>query len=264
MSNSVDLTNGLVLRAKAEWKDVRPLENSTNFSFIDNTDNYLPNLPANHAATGAHLAAQTSAVAGIRLEYTPKYYYRIRNGMKQMSHSDFPTLYFGYEKGIKNLFSSNSDFDYLSAGINHSIEFSQNSSMQWELNVGLFTRSTQLHFSDFAHVMTQTSPVLPHEYRHSFYVPNYYALSTNDRFINGFISYKSPFILLKYLPVLSNTLWREMIWGGYYNSPTNPHHTEIGYTLLEVLYSTNVGIFAGFDELQFTKFGINLAFRISY
>jgi hypothetical protein len=112
--------------------------------------------------------------------------------------------------------------------------------------------------------MTQTSPVLPREYRHSFYVPNYYALSTSDKFFNGFVSYKSSLILLKYLPVLSNTLWREMIWAGYYSSPVNPYHTEIGYTLLEFLYTTNVGVFVGFDKLTFSRFGINMAFRISY
>ncbi len=264
LSNKVDLLNGMVLQAKAEWKNTRQLINSTNFSFIDNTDNYLPNLPANNEVTANQLANQISSNVGIRLEYTPKYYYRIRNGIKNMSHSDFPTIYIGYEKGLRNIFSSTSDFDYLNAGLTYAIEFSQTSSLAWDINVGWYPNNQQIHFSDFAHAMTQTSPVLPHEYRHSFYVPNYYALSTADRFINGFVSYKSPFIILKYLPVLSNTLWREMLWAGYYSSPTNPHHTEIGYTLLEVLYSTNIGIFAGFDKLQFTKFGINMSFRISY
>ncbi len=262
--NNVDLFNGLVLQTKAGWKKTKQLENSTNFSFLDNTDNYLLNLPANDEVSASQLADQISSTIGIRLEYTPKYYYRIRNGIKKMLHSDFPTFYFGYEKGLKNIFSSTADFDYFSAGINHSIEFSQTSSLAWEINGGLFTNRNQLHFSDFAHAMTQTSPVLPHEYRHSFYVPNYYALSTDDKFIDGFISYKSPFIFLKYLPVLSNTLWREMVWAGCYSSPTNPNHMEVGYTLLEVLYSANVGIFAGFDQFQFTKFGINMAFRISY
>jgi hypothetical protein len=264
LSNQIDLVNGLVLHAQLDWKNVRQLENITNFSFIDNQDNYLPNLPANDEVTAGQLADQISTVAGFRLEYTPKYYYRIRNGIKSMSHSDFPTFYIGYQKGLKNIFSSSADFDYLSAGLSYAVEFSQTSSLAWDVNAGWFSNSHQLHFSEFAHVMTQTSPVLPHEYRHSFYVPNYYALSTSDKFINGFISYKSPLILLKYLPVISNTLWREMIWAGYYSSPSNPYHTEVGYTLLEVLYSTNVGIFAGFDKLNFTRFGINMAFRISY
>ena len=264
LANQVDLFNGLVLKTNAEWKNTRSLENSTNYSFIDNTDNYLPNLPANNEVTDGQLASQITSKAGIRLEFTPKYYYRIRNGIKTMSHSDFPTFYFAYEKGFKNIFSSTSDFDYLNAGLTYAVEFSQTSSLAWDVNVGWFPNNHQIHFSDFAHVMTQTSPVLPHEYRHSFYVPNYYALSTADRFLNGFISYKSPFIFLKYLPVLSNTLWREMIWAGYYSSPVTPYHTEVGYTLLEVLYSANVGIFAGFDKVTFTKIGINLSFRISY
>ena len=263
-SNNVDLSNGLVLQTKVAWKNMRQLDNSTNFSFIDNKDNYLPNLPANDAVKAGQLADQIASTVGVRLEYTPKFYYRIRNGIKKMSHSDFPTFYFGYDKGVKNIFSSTSDFDYLNAGLNHSIDFSQTSSLFWEINGGMYTNNRQIHFSDFAHAMTQTSPVLPREYRHSFYVPNYYALSTDDKFINGFVSYKSPFIFLKYLPVLSNTLWREMVWAGYYSSPTNPNHMEVGYTLLEVLYSANVGVFAGFDKFQFTKFGINMSFRISY
>jgi hypothetical protein len=264
LANSVDIVNGLVLRTKLEYKNVRELENSTNFSFVDNKDDYLPNTPANDEVTAEQLASQISANVGIRLEYTPKYYYRIKDGIKVMSHSDFPTFYFGYQKGLKNVFSSTSDYDYLTTGLSHAVEFSQNSSLAWDLNIGWYTNSRKVHFSDFAHVMTQTSPVLPHEYRHSFYVPNYYALTTADRFLNGFISYKSPFIILKYLPVLSNTLWREMVWAGYYSSPVNPYHTEFGYTILEFLYSTNIGIFVGFDKMNFAKVGINMAFRISY
>ncbi len=264
LSNSVDLVNGLVLRAKIEYKNTRQLENSTNFSLIKNNAGYMPNLPANDEVTANQLSDQVTSKAGIRLEYTPKYYYRIKDGIKTMAHSDFPTFYVGYEKGLKNIFSSTSDFDYLFAGIDYGRELSQTSSLSWNLAAGWYTNSRQLHFSDFAHVMTQTSPVLPHEYRHSFYIPNYYALSTGDRFINGFISYKSAFILLKYLPVLSNTLWREMVWAGYYSSPANLHHTEVGYTLLEVFYSTNVGVFVGFDKLNISKVGVNLAFRIAY
>lgn len=263
IGNQVDLVNGLVMRTKFEWKKTAQLENSTDFSFIDKQKNYEPNLPANDEANARQLADQTTTKAGIRLEYTPRYYYKIRNGVKIMSQTDFPTFYIGYEKGIKNIFSGTADFDYFSAGLNYLIELSQTSSLAWDINAGWFSNNRQLHFSDFAHVMTQTTPVLPHEYRHSFYAPNYYALSTSDRFLNGFISYKSPFLLLKYLPVLSNTLWREMIWAGYYSSPSTPYHIEAGYTLLEFFYSTNVGVFVGFDKMNLTKVGFNLAFRIA-
>lgn len=263
-SNNVDLFNGFVMSAGFEWKNIRQLKNSTNFSFLRSNVDYSPNLPANDEVSEAQLADQITLKARIRLEYTPKYYYLIRNGVKYMSHSDFPTFYVGYEKGIKNLFSSSADYDYLSAGIHYTKDLSQNSSLSWEFHGGLFTKNNQIHFSDFPHMMTQTSPVLPHEYRHSFYVPNYYALSTADRFIGGFVSYKSPFIILKYLPVLSNTLWREMIWGGFYSSPFHPYHTEIGYTILEFFYSTNIGVFAGFDKMSISKVGLNLSFRIAY
>lgn len=206
---------------------------------------------------------QINTVASMHLEYTPRYRYRIRNGEKIMADSRFPTLYFDYKKGIKGLFSSVADFDYLGAGINWSRAFSPTSSIFTEINGGWFPNASQIHFSDFAHVQTQTSPILLREYRHAFYLPGYYYLSSSDRFVSSFVSYKSPYILLKYLPFLSNTLWREMVWMGYYSSPAIHNYTEVGYTLLEVLMSTNVGVFAGFDSGKITTVGINMSFRIA-
>ncbi|MCE1200231.1 MAG: DUF5686 family protein, partial [Marinilabiliales bacterium] len=261
--NAIDLANGWVLKGEYRWKDVKPLENNTQFSFVDSKDDYQPNLPANDQILPENLQERRESVAGIHLEFTPQYFYRIKNGVKIMSHSNYPTFSVGYEKGIDGMFSSTADFDHLMAGITYARVLSQTSSLAFDLNGGTFFNSKSLHFSDFAHAQTQTSPVLPHEYRHAFYVPNYYALSTSNRYLYGFVSYKSPFILLKYLPVLSNTLWREMVWGGFWASPDHPFHLEGGYTLLEVFYSANVGIFAGFDRSQLTRIGLNMSFRIS-
>ncbi len=180
-----------------------------------------------------------------------------------MDHSNWPTFYLKYEKGFTNVFSSTSDYDFIGAGMLYGKELSSTSSIAYEIHAGWFPNNNQIHFSDFAHAPTQKSPVLLKEYRHAFFLPGYYELSTSDKFITGHISYKAPYIALKYLPFLSNTLWREMIWSGYYSSPQNPSHLEIGYTLLEVLLTANVGAFVGFDNWKFNGFGINIAFRWS-
>lgn len=259
--NSIDITNGLVLKTGLTWKDTRRLENTTNFSFVKKDKDYYPNTPNNPEVSEANLRDQTSTIMSLRLEYTPKFYYRIRNGAKRMSHSDYPTFYVKYEKGIKNLLSSGSDYDFIGAGLSYGRELNTTSSIAAEFHTGLFTNNRQIHFSDFAIAPTQSSPILLKEYRHAFFLPCYYQLSTSDKFIRAHLSYKSPFIALKYLPVLSNTLWREMIWTSYYTTPTMKNHLEVGYTMLEVLLSANVGIFAGFDDGEFSQIGFNIAFR---
>ena len=181
-----------------------------------------------------------------------------------MSNSAYTNFYFEYKKGMKQLFGSVADFDYLGTGIQYTRDWSPTSSIATEVHVGWFPNKDRIHFSDFSHAQTQTSPVLLKEYRHSFYLPGYYSLSTSDKFVKAFLSVKAPYIALKYLPILSNTLWREMVWCSYYTSPMNRNYVEVGYTLLEVLLSANLGVYAGFDDGQFNTIGLNLAFRISY
>jgi hypothetical protein len=261
--NTIDIANGLTLRTNVKWESVKRLENSTTFSIFDKDDQYSQNLPVNREVSESALKDQINAIAGIKIEFTPRYFYRVRDGVKIMSRSNYPTFYISYEKGIKNIFSSTSDYDFLGAGMSYAKELSSTSSIAYEFHTGWFPNNSQIHFSDFAHAPTQTSPVLLKEYRHAFFLPGYYELSTSDNFVRAHLSYKSPYILLKYLPFLSNTLWREMIWSSYFNSPQNRNYVEVGYTLLEVLLSANVGVFAGFADGKFNGIGLNVAFRLT-
>ena len=259
--NVIDIANGLTLRADLKWEKAIRLENSTSFSFVNKDDAYPFNIPVNREINESAIKDQINSITKLKIEFTPKYFYRIRDGVKIMSHSNFPTFYLTYEKGIKGVLSSTSDYDFLGAGILYARELSSTSSIAYEVHAGWFPNNQQIHFSDFAHAPTQKSPVLLKEYRHAFFLPGYYELSTSDQFVRAHLSYKSPYIALKYLPILSNTLWREMIWSSYYTSPQNRNYVEVGYTLLEVLLSANVGVYAGFSDGQFMGFGFNVAFR---
>jgi len=211
LSNVIDIKNGLVLKTTFKWNDIRQLQNSTNFSLFWKANDYKSNLPTNKEVTTGSIEDQINTVAGLRIEYTPRYFYRISRGVKVMSHANYPTFYLEYKKGIKDLFSSVSDFDYLSAGLQYNREWSPTSSIAMDLHGGWFPNNTSIHFSDFAHAQTQASPVLLSEYRHAFFLPGYYSLSTSNQYIEAHLSVRAPYIALKYLPGLSNTLWREMV-----------------------------------------------------
>ncbi|MCX6229696.1 MAG: DUF5686 and carboxypeptidase regulatory-like domain-containing protein [Bacteroidia bacterium] len=263
-TNSIDLTNGLVLSSSFKMNTNYQLENSTNFSFLKKEEIYTPNLPSNRALNNGSISDQSGAILDLKIEYTPHYFYRINRGVKVMSHANYPTFFFEYKKGIKDIRGSVSDFDYLSTGFQYNKEWSSTSSIAFDVHGGWFPNHNQVHFSDFAHAQTQTSPILLSEYRHAFFLPGYYSLSTADNYMEGHLSIRAPYIALKYLPGLSNTLWREMVWCSYYTSPTTRNYVEVGYTLLEVLLSANIGTHVGFNDGKFSNIGVNLAFRISY
>jgi hypothetical protein len=264
LNNKIDIKNGLILTTGIKWSNIRQLQNSTNFSFLKKGDDFRPNRPTNLELTDQSIEDQINTVIGIKIEYTPKYYYRVINEVKKMSGSNYPTFFLAYRKGIKELFSGTADFDFFSAGLQYSKDWNSTSSIAAELHGGWFPNNARIHFSDFSHAQTQTSPILLREYRHSFFLPGYYSLSTSDKYMEAHLSVRSPYILLKYLPGLSNTLWREMVWCSYYTSPLNPNYAEVGYTLLEVLLSVNIGTHVGFENGKISNIGFNLAFRISY
>lgn len=263
LSNHIDIANGLVIKTNFKWSHIKELENTTNFSFINKEDAYSNNQPRTKGITPQSIEDQINSVANIRIEYTPRYFYRIKDGVKKMADSDYPTFFIEYKKGISHFLSSVADFDYLGAGILYGKELSSTSSVAADIMGGWFPNNSSIHFSDFAHAQTQSSPVLLKEYRHTFYQPSYYALTTQDKFLEAHLSIKAPYLILKNLPILSNTLWREMIWCSYYTNPVKRNYVEVGYTLLEVLLSANVGIYAGFDDGQFNTIGFNFSSRIS-
>jgi hypothetical protein len=257
--NRIDIANGLVLHTGIEHHSYRQLENSTNFSFFKKDAEYNPNIPSNGEITDESLNDQDNTAIKIKLEYTPRYYYRLQKGVKKMAHSSYPTLWLGYNKGIKNLFGSEADYDYLETGIKQWIKTAEASSFAYEFKGGWFAKNNQVYFSDFYHNNTQSIHFLLEEHRHAFFLPDYYFMSTSDKFFEAHISYKSPFIALKYLPILEKTMWRELVWTSYYSKPGFTNYFEAGYSLIEILFNFNVGVFAGWENWQFNKVGVNLA-----
>ena len=58
------------------------------------------------------------------------------------------------------------------------------------------------------------------------------------------------YLLLKLLPGLSKTLIRENLILSYLGTKNRGHYTEIGYSLSEIFFIGEVGVFAGFDNLK--------------
>ncbi len=94
-------------------------------------------------------------------------------------------------------------------------------------------------------------------------LPAYYSLSTPELYGEAHLKYTTPYLLLKFLPGLSNTLIRENISFSYLGSRFHKNYTEIGYTLSEIFFLGEAGIFVGFDDLKYRSFGVKIILRIN-
>jgi hypothetical protein len=53
---------------------------------------------------------------------------------------------------------------------------------------------------------------------------------------------------LKYLPWLSERLWRESLDLAYLYTPEVPNYLQVGYSLNEIFFLVDLGIYVGFRE----------------
>lgn len=260
IGNNIDLINGLQLSVSAKYAERMHLENSTDYSFffIDDRD-YEDNQPENIHLTNYPLDDQESFVFSLGLSYTPDYYYRIKNGIKNMVSSDYPTFRIEYQKGIPGAFNSRVDFDFFEGQIFQSKDLGIFSNLDWSIGAGVFITRRNIHFADFKHFNTQEIPLLLDRPENAFMLLEYYQYSTPEWFAEAHIKYNTPFLLIKLLPFFSKKLWQETLYGNYLYQPEFKNYVELGYGLTDVYFIADAGIFFGFEDGKYSRYGFKVS-----
>jgi hypothetical protein len=94
-------------------------------------------------------------------------------------------------------------------------------------------------------------------------IPAFYSMSTPEIYGEVHVKYTTPYLLIKLLPVLSNTLMRENISFSYLGSRFHKNYTEIGYSLSEFLLLGEIGVIVGFEDAKYKSVGAKLVLRIN-
>jgi hypothetical protein len=87
-------------------------------------------------------------------------------------------------------------------------------------------------------------------------IPSFYSMSTPEFYVEGHVKYTSPYLLLKLLPGFSNTLMRENLSLSYLGSRYHKNYTEVGYSISEILFIGELGVYAGFDDIRYRSVGV--------
>ncbi len=266
-----ELANGLSLELSSGYEERKVLQNTTDFSFISSSKIYTDNTPEN-----IYLDAGTNPVNALRdqrhldfvtkVTYVPFQKYRIRNDRKIPMGSDWPTFNLTWQHGI-NEFNDLSErfrnYDMIKFEAYKDKSIGAFSNLRWIVRTGGFLNNTNLTFYDFFHFNSQPVPLLLDDFTDAFMLPSFYSLSTPEIYGEVHIKYTTPYLLVKLLPVLSNTLMRENLSFSYLGSRFHKSYTEIGYSISEFLLLGEIGIYVGFEDIKYKSVGGKLILKFN-
>jgi hypothetical protein len=263
-----EIINGLYLEFNTDFEKRTVLQNNSNFSFFRTSDIYSDNTPDNlYLNTLSNpfnaLRNQRHADFVTKVTYTPYQRYRIRDGNKTARGSDWPTFNLTWEHGI-NEFSDLADkikqFDMFRFEASKSKSIGAFSEFSWRIRAGGFLDNRTLPYIDFFHFNSQPIIYLIDNYQDAFMLPAYYSLSTPELFGELHVKYTTPYLLIKLLPGISNTLMRENLSFSYLGSRFHKNYSEFGYSISEIFLVAEIGVWVGFEDIKYKSVGAKLIF----
>ncbi len=244
------VTDKITLSGTIDYNNFKPLENTATYIFSYEKD-FKPNLPADFTTESPEIQAQKS------FGYTigANYYKRQRKPWLQESPFIFIKDYYNfnlqYRRGVKNIFSSVSDFSQIDFSYRQQANISPSAGIDLYANAGYFFSKKQMHFSQFHHFKTYEIPLLLNFYTHSFQLVNDYSLSTNESYLNLGGEIRTEYLLLRYLSFINTNTWSESLHLNYVVTPSVHSYWEAGYSLNSLFFLGNVGVFTGFTGSRF-------------
>ncbi|MGE5420866.1 MAG: DUF5686 family protein, partial [Chloroflexota bacterium] len=154
-------------------------------------------------------------------------------------------------------------YDMLRFEVAKTKEIAAFSEIRWRLRAGGFLNNKYITFYDFYHINSQPLPVLLNNYQDAFMLPAFYSLSTPEFYVQAHGKITTPYLLLKFLPFLSNTLMRENLSLSTLASGNHPVYYEVGYSLSEIFFLAELGVYVGFQDLSYRSAGVSLTLKFN-
>src|SRR6185437_7001952 len=223
------IAGGWQATAGTEWADRKWLPNASAFSFFNpGNNNYTSNnpliprqdVPLFHENQSFKLTFRTTYDFSSKYETFP-------NGKRYLP-SPYPTIGFSYVKGIRNVLSSDVDYDLVSADISKSnISMGIFGHTSFYIGAGKFLNNKSVFYPDdkqFAgnEVLFYKGGI------NSFLLLSYYTFSTNTEYIEGHIEHNFSGFILNKIPLIRKLKLQEIVDINYLATPSLNSYTELG------------------------------------
>ena len=263
IEHEFDIINGLSLTTGMEYDNRKQLENNTDFYLTNPFDtSFTSNIPDNNFANADAFANQSTFIFDAKINYTPRYFYRVKDNVKIMMYSKYPRFSVEYKQGINNVFNSSSSFQFLQASVYQWKRIGFVGYLRYNVSTGMFFNKNNMHFADFKSFQVHPSFISSNSDFKSFRLLNYYSHNTNKYFVQGSVQFENDRILIKRLPILNKSLIRENIYFNYLKTADNKDYFEMGYGLNQFFLLFNVEIFTGFESWKHKFTGVKIVFPI--
>lgn len=260
VSNQIDLANGLNLTASVGYQTANPLLNQSDYSFFfRNERDYSVNQASDNPDWLSRNVYNEEAFWDIQFEFTPRYYYRISNGEKRYQYSKYPTLFIRNKMAVPGIAGSTADYDFFEMGLKQTREWGMMHALSFNIKAGKFLNTNKIFATNFKYFNNQDLPVMVTDHTDAFRLLPYYRNNTAGEFAEAHITFTTPYLIVKYLPFLSNKLWRENLHLNYLTGNNLPHYLEAGYSVSQIYFMGSVGVFAGFSNWKYKTMGIQVS-----
>ncbi|MDR2058218.1 MAG: DUF5686 and carboxypeptidase regulatory-like domain-containing protein [Dysgonamonadaceae bacterium] len=263
IDNRIDVANGLELTLGYEMANRTGLENQTTWNLFSVQNRWSPNVPE----YGKPLYMEEYkrlAEYSVHLKYTPEYYYRMDDGVKEYVRSRFPTFEIDYRRGFEQdavsaFAGNNSVFSRLEASVSQQIRLSVFSRLSYTLSAGKFFNTNPFNYIDYKHFNSSGHWVSFKYWKTSYVLLPYYTCSTNREWVQAFVNYDTDYLVLKRLPFLQGKLFTEMLQVKFLHTPDKRYYSEWGYSVNLPRNVGGVGLFAAFDSFNYKGVGLQFS-----
>lgn len=246
---SQEIFNGTTIYSRIAYERRKALLNTTDQVFLnDQKDAYTSNHPLNPMAYGVP-AFETYQLLKLNLNA------RFNFGQEYLSYPDskinipnskYPTLYLGYEKGFAGS-EQQYNFDQLKLGLTQRFNVSNKGDFKYNLKAGTFINADGIGFMDFYHPNgNQTHVGTASSYLNVFNNLPYYALSTNNSYVELHAEHDFKGLLLSRVPLLNKLNYNLVIGAHAFATEHQKPYQEFS---------------VGLDNIGFKKFRL---LRIDY
>ena len=259
IGSSRELADGLQASLSVNYAKNYTLQNTNTYTIRDLKDKELTsNNPFTPTLETPLFPTYSSFNLNAVLSYTIGQKYTTTPYVKRYEESRFPRFQLNYRKGIKGIFDSDVDYDFLGLEIyQERISAGLFGYMSFVAGAGKFLNNNSVFYPDQKHFRGNSSTIFPPNIRKFRYL-DFYQYSTDRQYAEVHFEHNFAGFLINKIPLLRKLKLEEIVGANYLTKPGKRNYKEFYYGIERVGFGVSYGYsFNGSKK-------IDEGFRIAY
>jgi len=252
------LESGLELNVHATYEDRIPLVNTTDYSFFNQDNTFLPNHPYELASMS--FEKHQAVVIGATLSWQPGQRYIEFPWGKMPLGSNKPTFQLEYNKGISSIFGSDIDFDKWKVSMFDNMNFKIAGEFKYRVGVGGFLNSDSVGIPELQH-FNGNQTFYNIKYLNSFQLAPYYRYSNAEEFyLYGHAEHHFNGLLTNKIPLLNKLKWNLVLGANTFYVDKINYYAEVFVGLENIFKIFRIDFVNAYQPDVGNKFGVRIGF----